>query len=194
MWDIFLYDSSRPKLKRLTLTSEGGERDQGSESISRVVAPSISGNGQVVAFATTAANMVPGDNNKMQDVFVVNTVTGRVNRVSTGQNGVEGNGDSPAGQGEKIAISQDGTAVAFSTSATNLGGSIILKINNWTETVVISDGSRAAGPPSISFGGYVIFGSGDRLDGRFPSSGIFARSTGLYPCRFCIKQRPQPTP
>ncbi len=186
MWDIFLYDSRAPKLKRLSLTSTGTERDQGAESISRVVAPAISGNGNFVAFATTANNMVPGDNNRLQDVFVVDCNSGEVRRASTGPGGVEGNGDSPAGQGEKIGISADGNMVAFSTNATNLGGNIILKNIHTDEAIPIStDGSRGVGRPSLSFlAAYVVFGSGSRLDGRFPSSGIFARFTGLSVSRY----------
>ena len=187
LWDIFLYDSSSPKLKRLSLTSGGGERDQGTESASRVVSPSVSGNGSFVAFATTAANMVDGDANKVQDVFVVNVDSGEVKRVSTGKGGLEGNGDSPTGQGEKIGISFDGSYVAFSTSATNLGGSIVLRNQINGEIIpVTTDGTRGVGRPAVSRnGGYVIFGSGVRLDSRFASSGIFAHFTGSTRCRFC---------
>jgi Tol biopolymer transport system component len=84
LWDIFLYDSQNPKLKRLSVTASGAEREQGTESASRVIAPSISGNGNFVAFATTAGNMVAEDTNKQQDVFVVNTTSGAVKRVSVG--------------------------------------------------------------------------------------------------------------
>lgn len=186
LWDIFLYDSQSPKLKRLSQTGSGTERDQGTESTSRVVAPSISGNGQFVAFSTTATNLVAGDTNKVQDVCVVKVDSGEVKRVSTGANGEQGNADSPVGQGEKIAISFDGRWVAFSTSAANLGGNIILKNVISGEIRVISPGSNSIGQPAISRnGGYVVFGAGARLDSRFPSSGIFAKFTAITRCRFC---------
>jgi WD40-like Beta Propeller Repeat len=190
LWDIFLYDSGNPKLKRLSLTSGGGERDQGTESASRVVAPSISGDGNFTAYATTAANMVEGDTNKFQDVFVVNNFSGEMKRVSGGKDGTEGNGDSPSGQGEKIGISFDGSFVAFSTSAKNLGGELIFKntLNGETNVVVSPENSRGVGRPAISRnGGYVVFGSGSRFDNRFASSGIFAQFTGITRCRFCIQ-------
>jgi Tol biopolymer transport system component len=189
LWDIFLYSANNPKLKRLSLTSGGTERDQGTESASRVVAPSISGNGNYVAFATTATNMVAGDTNKMQDVFVVNVDTGEVKRVSTGANGEQGNADSPVTQGEKIAVSFDGSWAAFSTSAANLGGQIMLKNVATGETRVAAAGQQSGvGRPAISRnGGYVVFGTGGRLDGRFQSSGIFAAFTGLTRCRFCSR-------
>ncbi len=187
LWDIFLYDSGNPKLKRLSVTSNGSERDQGTESASRVVAPSISGNGNFVAFATTARNMVPTDNNNFQDVFVINVESGEVKRVSTGNEGIEPDGDTPAGQGEKIGISFDGSWIAFTTTAANLGGNIILKnVTSGDLRPVSTEGSRNVGRPAVSRnGGYVFFGSGSRLDSRFASSGIFARFTGLTRCRFC---------
>jgi Tol biopolymer transport system component len=187
LWDIFLYDSGNPKLKRLSLTGSGTERDQGTESASRVVAPSISGNGQFVAFATTATNMVAGDTNKLQDIFVVNVESSEVKRVSTGANGEQGNADSPVSQGEKVAISFDGSWVAFSTGAANLGGELILKNVLTGETSVIAPGQKSGvGRPAISRnGGYVVFGAGSRLDSRFQTTGIFARFTGITRCRFC---------
>jgi Tol biopolymer transport system component len=187
LWDIFLYDSNNPKLKRLSIPSSGTERDQGTESASRVVAPSISGDGNFVAFATTATNMVEGDTNKLQDAFVVNVGSGEVKRVSVGAGGEQGNADSPIGQGEKIAISFDGSWVAFSTSAANLGGEIILKNVSTGETrAVASQQKSGVGRPAISRnGGYVVFGAGTRLDSRFQSTGIFARFTGITRCHFC---------
>lgn len=189
LWDIFLYNAGNPRLKRLSVPNFGTERDQGTESASRVVAPSISGNGDFVAFATTATNMVSGDTNKTQDVFVVNTFSGEVKRVSLGKDGSEGiGGDSPTGQGEKVAISFDGSLIAFSTRAKNLGGELILKntLNGETSVIVSPENSRGVGRPAISRnGGYVVFGAGNRLDSRYASSGIFARFTGITRCRFC---------
>lgn len=188
LWDIFLYDSQNPKLKRLSVTASGAEREQGTESASRVIAPSISGDGNFVAFATTAGNMVGEDTNKQQDVFVVNTMSGAVKRVSVGTNGQQGNADSPAGQGEKIAISFNGSWVAFSTNATNLGSGIILKNVESGEIRVVSTDKAGVGRPAISRnGGYLVFGSGTRLDGRYSSSGIFASFTALTRCRFCSR-------
>ena len=189
LWDIFLYDSGNPRLKRLSVTATGAEREQGTESSSRVIAPSISGNGNFVAFATTAGNMVAEDTNKQQDVFVVNTMSGEVKRVSVGANGEQGNADSPVGQGEKIAISFDGSWVAFSTNASNLGGGIILKnVLTGEARVVSGDTGRGFGRPALSRNcGYVVFGSGTRLDGRYSSSGIFASFTALTRCRFCSR-------
>jgi Tol biopolymer transport system component len=190
LWDIFLWEQDNPQLKRISLTADGKERNQGIESANRIVMPSISGNGRYIAFSTTATNMVAGDDNNFQDVFIYDTQTGATIIASTGADGKMGNGDSPIGQGEKIAISFDGNHVAYSTNATNLGApaaNIVLydvaaKKNRAVSTVSGTSVGRAV----MSYSGsYVVFGIGAKLDSRFPSSGIFAHFTALSLCRFC---------
>ena len=93
------------------------------------MSPAISGNGRYIAFSTTATNMVPGDAKNYQDVFVYDITTNTTIMVSNTNDGKQGSGDSPIGQGEKIAISYNGSWVAFSTNATNLGvhaGNIVM--------------------------------------------------------------------
>jgi Tol biopolymer transport system component len=182
LWDIFLWKNGTAGLKRISLTSTGGERNQGTESASRVVAPSISGNGKYVAFATTASNMVPDDNNTMQDVFVVNVETGEVIRASVDNNGISADGDCPIGQGEKVAISYDGTWTAFSTIAKNLGlpqYNIVMHNSSTGQTKAVTNvtGSSVGAPVMSANGEYIVFGMGTKLDTRFASSGIFVAYT-----------------
>lgn len=190
IWDIFLWDKNSAQLQRISLTADGKEREQGNESANRVVSPAISGNGRYIAFATTASNMVPGDNNNFQDVFVYDINTNTTVLVSNANDGKPGNGDSPIGQGEKIAISYDGNWVAFSTNATNLGvpaANIVLHNNSTKQNRAVSAiaGSSVGRPVMSPATGYVIFGIGGKLDARFASSGIFANYTGIGPCRLC---------
>jgi Tol biopolymer transport system component len=186
LWDVFVYDHTAGTRQRVSLTSTGGERNQGSESASRVVAPTISGNGRYVAYATTATNVVAGDTNGLQDVFVVDTTTGAVQRVSTDAAGLQGNGDSPVGQGERIALSYDGTWVAYTTAATNLGapqGGVLLKNRVTGELSVLSANlafGYAVTPPQLSRdAAYAAFGAATPLDTRYASSGMYVRFTGL---------------
>lgn len=189
LWDVFVYDHAAGSRTRVSLTSGGGERNQGSESASRVVAPAISGNGRYVAFATTATNMVAGDTNGMQDVFIVDTQTGDVARSSVSSAGVQGNADSPLGQGERVSLSYDGTWVAFSTASNNLGAgagttgiSNMLMHNHATgETRALTDqATGSVGPASMSrTAAYVVFGAATSLDPRFAGSGLFSRFTGV---------------
>ena len=175
LWDIYVWISGSPKLKRISKTFAGGDKDQGEESSSRVVAPSISGDGRYVAFATTATNMVADDTNKLQDVFVVEVDSGRVTRASVGSDNAQANGDAPVGQGEKIGISYDGSLVVFSTTAKNLGGNILIKnIQSGQVISVSSDIASTVGQPAMSRSGKaVIFGSNRQLDTRFKSTGTF---------------------
>ncbi len=185
LWDIYVYQHSTASLKRVSLTSTGAERDQGSESSSRIVAPAISGNGQYVAYASTASNVVPGDTNGLQDVFVVHVDSGSVVRASVSSAGVQGNADSPVGQGEHPSLSADGKWVAFSTAATNLAGTTSVVLRNWetneTRATTAHAGWTGVGPVSMTrTGAYVAFWSGWPLDLKFDNtSGLFARFTGL---------------
>ena len=182
LWDIFVYDHAAATKKRVSLTSTGAERNQGNESTSRVVEPAISGDGRYVAYTTTATNVVPGDTNGFQDVFVVDTQTNAVQRASVGAGGAEGNADSPAGQGERPSLSHDGKWVAFSTSTTNLGtaaGNVVMHDRVGGETRVVSNqmGSSVTAPSISSGAAYVAFGTGKPLDGRFTSTGMFVGFT-----------------
>lgn len=188
LWDIFLWQKGIKSLKRVSLTHDGKERNGGTESASRQVASSLSGNGKFVAFVTTATNMVPGDNNIFQDVFIVEIESGKVNVASFTNDGLPSNNDSPIDQGEKVAISYDGRWVAFPTKATNLGApgsNIILYDRETNKKKAVSEVSGSyVGRPAISYSGsYVVFGKSTNLDNRFSDSGIFAHFTGNGPTR-----------
>ena len=177
LWDIFIWQRGMPGLQRVSLTSSGGERNQGTESASRIVAPSISGDGKWVVYSTTATNMVSDDNNNMQDIFMCSTSGGAVRRISQ-VNRTEGNGDSPITQGERIGISYFGTWITYNTNADNLGvlkGNIVLQnTSTGTITPITDTKSGSTARPMVSReGAYVIAGCSEKYDTRFPSSGIF---------------------
>jgi Tol biopolymer transport system component len=184
LWDIFLWDrNASPKIKLVSVSSAGGQKNQGNESISRIVAPAISADGDIVAFSTTASNLVAGDTNGLQDVFLHQVSTGVTVRASEGTGAVQATGgDSPVGQGERVALSSDGTWVAFTTAATNIsaGGSNVVIHNNVTgETKALTADSGffsgSKGPAISGDGRFVAFMSSLKLDPRFTSSGVFVR-------------------
>lgn len=76
----------------------------------------MSANGTLIAFASSASNLVPGDTNGMRDVFVRNLRTGTTTRIDLGAGGVQANGDSFG----PLAISGDGRFVAFESDSSNL--------------------------------------------------------------------------
>ena len=110
--DVFVHELATGTTTRVSVASDGSEADNFS------VQPALSADGAVVAFDSAATNLVPGDTNARNDVFVHERATGETVRVSVAANGTQADGASfvPA----LSAISADGGVVAFSSDATNL--------------------------------------------------------------------------
>ena len=79
--------------------------------------PPVSADGRYVAFVSMASNLVAGDTNAKNDVFVRDRVAGTTVRASVDSAGAQGN-DHSGDWG--IAMSPDGRFVAFTSAATNL--------------------------------------------------------------------------
>jgi Tol biopolymer transport system component len=77
-------------------------------------APSISDDGRYVAFSSLASDLVSGDTNGWEDIFVHDLSTGIVSRVSLSPSGVEGNRASV-----QPWIAGDGSAILYFGGATN---------------------------------------------------------------------------
>ena len=107
--DIFVHDRQTGSTHRVSVDSLGMEANGVSQN------PTISGNGTLVAFRSTATNLVAGDTNGFADVFVRDRLAGTTVRVSVGPAGAQGNNGSSS-----PALSADGRFVAFDSPATNL--------------------------------------------------------------------------
>jgi len=107
--DIFVYDLQNQTTERVSRDSSGVEGNGDSYSAA------LSDNGNFVAFYSYANNLVSGDTNSAEDVFVKDRSTGATTRVSIASDGTEGNDDS-----YRPSISGDGRYVAFRSLATNL--------------------------------------------------------------------------
>jgi archaellum component FlaF (FlaF/FlaG flagellin family) len=99
---------------RISVPIAGAPDDASNFSISD---PVLSANGRYVAFYSTAANLVPGDTNNAEDVFVRDRRTGTTTRVNVANDGTQAD---LGANGSALAISADGRYVAFSSNATNL--------------------------------------------------------------------------
>ncbi|MGA7670865.1 MAG: hypothetical protein WBW04_10625 [Nitrolancea sp.] len=108
-WDIFVHDRTTGDTTRVSVASNGDQANGSSYS------PSISADGQYVAFHSDATNLIDDDNNGHSDVFVRDLQTGTTAIVSLTQDGSPANGDS-----KDPAISGDGRYVAFTSDASNL--------------------------------------------------------------------------
>ncbi len=107
--DIFVHDCHSGTTERVSLDS-GGMQGNG-DSLN----PSISADGRCVAFHSTATDLVSGDTNLWDDVFVRDRHSGTTERVSVGSGGTQGNSAS-----RFASLSSDGRYVAFDSYATNL--------------------------------------------------------------------------
>jgi len=128
------------------------------------IAPSISGNGRYVSFASGAADLVAGDTNGAVDVFVRDRNKGTNIRLP-----LPGGGAVPQGaQATENAISADGSVVAFAyvppSAATVSTSSVVMAWDRATgRTEIISRVGRvpvAGREPSVSGDGrYVAYAS-----------------------------------
>ncbi len=108
--DVFLKDMATGATLRVNTSATGAEALGGMSG-----AAAVSTGGRYVTFESSAGNLVAGDTNRTTDVFLKDTVTGAITRVSTSATGAEATGAS-AGP----ALSADGRYVAFVSAAANL--------------------------------------------------------------------------
>ncbi len=108
--DVFVKDLETGETRLVSVASNG------SQANARSWFPSISADGRFVAFSSLASNLVPGDTNGVEDVFVHDVETGETARISVASDGCQGNDFSDAYH----SISADGRFVAFHSMASNL--------------------------------------------------------------------------
>lgn len=121
--------SAPPPLTIRTSISSTGEEGNASS-----VGGPVSADGRFVAFDSSAGNLVSGDNNGVQDVFLRDLKTGSTQRVSLGGAGNEGNGGSSV-----LALSNDGRFVTFLSEA----GNLVAGDNNGIADVFVRDLKKA---------------------------------------------------
>jgi len=112
MEDIYVHDRVTGQTTRVSVASDGTQGNGHSWY------PSISADGLYMVFASDASNLVPGDSNSKQDVFVHDRLTGQTIRVSVASDGTQGNGESMYSR--QSYISADGRYITFASTATNL--------------------------------------------------------------------------
>ena len=149
---------------RVSVASDGTQANDHS------VNPSMSADGRYVAFESKASNLVSGDTNGEQDIFVHDRQTGQTTRVSVASDGTQARSGTIYGS-LSPSISADGRYVAFHSYAdnlvsgdTNLSPDVFVhdrQTGQTTRVSVASDGTQAnnvSARPSISADGrYVAF-------------------------------------
>jgi len=107
--DVYLWDVAAGTTTRVSVDTGGGDPNAYSDN------PSISDDGRYVVFHSLASNLVSGDSNGIEDVFVRDRVLGRTILLSRDLFHGQANGASVMPR-----VSRDGRYVAFRSDATNL--------------------------------------------------------------------------
>ncbi|MFK8067997.1 MAG: FG-GAP-like repeat-containing protein [Gammaproteobacteria bacterium] len=102
--DVFVYHTLSQTTIRVSVSSNGVEGDGASRE------PEISSDGRFVVFDSSATNLITGDTNGQNDVFVRDLASNTTTRVSTTSAGAEGTGASTTAR-----ISTHGDYVVFSS-------------------------------------------------------------------------------
>lgn len=107
--DVFVHLPDGLLTTRVSVATGGGQAQGDSYD------PDLSGDGRLVVFTSSAANLVAGDGNGALDVFLHDRLAGSTLRVSTRADGGQAAGDS-----SEPVLSRDGLAVAFVSAAPDL--------------------------------------------------------------------------
>lgn len=108
--DVFAYSRLLGTVERISVQGgTGSEANGGSDE------PALSRDGSIVAFSSTASNLVTGDTNGTQDIFVRDRNSGATELISVATSGALANGASYT-----PSVSGDGRYVLFRSLATNL--------------------------------------------------------------------------
>ena len=107
--DIFVRDRQKHTTRRINLSSIGK-----AQATAMSVEPVISRDGRYIAYSSVAPNLVPGDTNQREDVFVRDRLTHTTSRVSVSSTGAQIGGGSGG-----PSLSANGRRIAFVSSGAN---------------------------------------------------------------------------
>jgi Tol biopolymer transport system component len=128
--DVFVWDRETGALTRASVGAGGDEGNANSFVPLNFTDLAISRNGRYVAFASSDENLVPGDGNRLEDIFVRDRVAGTTVRIpteSTGEPTTASDNTTLVGIIHP-AISLDGRYVGFASArATLFGGGGLLR-------------------------------------------------------------------
>ena len=109
--DIFVKDLVTGAITRVSTDAFGGQANGASFGTVHYFSP----DGTKIVFSSAASNLVPGDTNNAQDIFVKDLITGAITLVSADVNGGQVDNSSSI-----IGFSPDGTKLLFNSLADNL--------------------------------------------------------------------------
>jgi len=128
--DLFVHDRATGATTRVSVPNQDDQGSLGAQANDHTFSGAMSADGSSVAFDSSASNLVVGDNNGSQDIFVYDLGTDITTRVSVDSDGNEGGSFSSF-----PSLSADGRFVAFESFATNL----VLDDTNGTADIFVHD-------------------------------------------------------
>jgi Tol biopolymer transport system component len=131
--DIFVKDLKTNKFTRVSVSSKGEQSDHAlppSNSSGPAThfddrhseSPLISGDGNTVAFASYARNLVPKDTNAASDVFLHNLRSGKTTLASVKTDGSQASNSNRGYGSTPLSISADGRVVVMTGAQADLAG------------------------------------------------------------------------
>jgi Tol biopolymer transport system component len=164
-FDVFVRDLQAGITRRVNVGPGGVEANLGGTD------PAVSADGRFVVFSSSATNLVPGDTNGDDDVFVRDRKAGTTRRASVGPGGVQGDNHS-----YDPAMSWDGRFVAFTSFASNLAPGV--GISGRSDVFVRDRRARTTTRVSVGPGGVLgiggSYGPAISADGRLVAFESFA--------------------
>jgi len=106
--DVFLHDLETGRTERVSLRSDG-EQSQGQSSEH----PAFGPDGRYIAFLSGATNLVAGDGNGQDDVFLHDRLTGITQRMSLGVSGPDNAVEPSIASEIPVHVSEGGRSVSF---------------------------------------------------------------------------------
>jgi Tol biopolymer transport system component len=176
---IYLFDRLTGEARCVSVSSDGAYGNARSNN------PYITPDGHFITFSSWADNLVEGDTNGMEDIFVHDSITGVTERISVSSDGEQGNAGSFSPW-----LSSDGRWAVFGSGADNL----VLGDQNEKSDIFLYD--RKIGEiSSISiFPGYavpsvspIISGDGNRI--AFRSYPDHLPPNQAYPTNIYLRNR-----
>lgn len=162
--DLFVRDVTAATTQRVSVGNTGSQPN----NVSYMGA--ISANGRYVVFSTAATNLVTGDTNIAEDVFVRDRTSNTTTRVSVSSSGAQ----TPTGElgSTSPSISDDGRFVAFTSYAPNLvsgdtNGVSDIFVRDRTNNTTVRDSVSTAG----------VQGDDYSHSGKISANGLFTAFT-----------------
>lgn len=128
-FDVFLRDLRSSETLRISETAE--HRSGNGQSLHATISAL---NGRYIAFHSDASNLVAGDTNAADDIFVYDRSTASLRRISVGASGLQANAGS-----YRSSLSGTGSTLTFSSDASNLAPG---DANGRTDVFVVLTQSR----------------------------------------------------